>query len=88
MTLFKAEEMVARGQEPRIEWKNDTVLRRCGTPQVKYWKLSAVRWASVFADFHSARVSARMDLMRSPVLILTGHFSWHIPSAAHVASPW
>ena len=32
--------------------------------------------------------SARMLLMSSPVLILTGHFSWHMPSAAHVASPW
>ena len=32
--------------------------------------------------------SARMDLISSPVLILTGHFSWHMPSAAHVASPW
>ncbi len=23
----------------------------------------------------------------SPVLILTGHFSWHMPSAAQVCSP-
>lgn len=23
----------------------------------------------------------------APVLILTGHFCWHMPSAAHVASP-
>mmetsp|Transcript_15744 Transcript_15744/g.51438 ORF Transcript_15744/g.51438 Transcript_15744/m.51438 type:complete len:202 (+) Transcript_15744:95-700(+) len=26
--------------------------------------------------------------MSSPVLILTGHFSWHMPSAAHVASAY
>mmetsp|Transcript_13481 Transcript_13481/g.30895 ORF Transcript_13481/g.30895 Transcript_13481/m.30895 type:complete len:252 (+) Transcript_13481:1137-1892(+) len=25
--------------------------------------------------------------MSSPVLIFTGHFSWHMPSAAHVCSP-
>ncbi len=34
------------------------------------------------------RSSARMLLISSPVLIFTGHFSWHMPSAAQVASPW
>jgi len=29
--------------------------------------------------------SWRSVLMSSPVLILTGHFSWHMPSAAQVA---
>lgn len=34
------------------------------------------------------KFSWRMCLMSSPVLIFTGHFTWHIPSAAHVSSPW
>ena len=44
----------------------------------------AVFWARVW----SPRFSWRMCLMSSPVLIFTGHFTWHMPSAAQVSSPW
>ena len=45
----------------------------------------AVFWARVCWP---PRFSWRMCLMSSPVLIFTGHFTWHMPSAAHVSSPW
>mmetsp|Transcript_14119 Transcript_14119/g.56275 ORF Transcript_14119/g.56275 Transcript_14119/m.56275 type:complete len:226 (+) Transcript_14119:1367-2044(+) len=44
--------------------------------------------ATAFADGDAVRTfSSRIVLTSSPVLILTGHFSWHMPSAAHMSSP-
>mmetsp|Transcript_17846 Transcript_17846/g.54553 ORF Transcript_17846/g.54553 Transcript_17846/m.54553 type:complete len:224 (-) Transcript_17846:1621-2292(-) len=44
--------------------------------------------ATAFADGLATRsFSSRMVFTNSPVLILTGHFSWHMPSAAHMSRP-
>ena len=36
----------------------------------------------------SSYCCARSSLIISPVLILTGHLTWHMPSAAQVWEPW
>mmetsp|Transcript_6483 Transcript_6483/g.19694 ORF Transcript_6483/g.19694 Transcript_6483/m.19694 type:complete len:226 (+) Transcript_6483:1115-1792(+) len=44
--------------------------------------------ATVLAMGEATRsFSSRIVLTSSPVLILTGHFSWHMPSAAHMSRP-
>ena len=35
----------------------------------------------------AASASVRRALMSAPVLMPTGHFSWHMPSAAQVSMP-
>ena len=43
--------------------------------------------ATLDARGMAAMSSLRSCFTNSPVLILTGHFSWHMPSAAHVSCP-
>mmetsp|Transcript_7941 Transcript_7941/g.23665 ORF Transcript_7941/g.23665 Transcript_7941/m.23665 type:complete len:263 (-) Transcript_7941:1668-2456(-) len=73
---------------PRMEWAAPTAFSRGGTTRSKYLKLSTTAMAARFAAGDAVRsFSSRMVFTSSPVLILTGHFSWHMPSAAHMSRP-
>ena len=72
---------------PRIPWKVLTMFRNEGTTALTAPKFFARKLAPEFAVpwFLSSR--SRMDLMSSPVLMPTGHLTWHMPSAAQVLLP-
>ena len=87
-TLFRAAEIDAMAEGPSTFRATSTRLRKGGTTVViapmRFERASA---AAAALGCEEETSSARSDLTSSPVLILTGHFSWHIPSAAHISFP-
>jgi hypothetical protein len=53
-----------------------TSLRRGGTEAAKVEKLRANALAALVAKLAFLSSRSRMDLIRSPVLMPTGHFTW------------
>mmetsp|Transcript_29898 Transcript_29898/g.88503 ORF Transcript_29898/g.88503 Transcript_29898/m.88503 type:complete len:273 (+) Transcript_29898:1344-2162(+) len=84
---LSSRELHSSGAAPTTECMPDTRLRNVGTEPLMSEKLSASHLAADDERGEDFMSSVRMCLMRSPVLIFTGHFSWHMPSAAHVSAP-
>mmetsp|Transcript_20938 Transcript_20938/g.55064 ORF Transcript_20938/g.55064 Transcript_20938/m.55064 type:complete len:264 (+) Transcript_20938:963-1754(+) len=85
------------GALPTRACARETRLRKGGTAAAMAPKWRAMKAATIAPagglggagkSTPPSRASCRRVLMNSPVLILTGHFSWHMPSAAHVCSAY
>ena len=87
VTELRADDTDLSTPLPRTPWKVLTMFRNEGTTPLTVPKFLARKLAPEFAVpwFLSSR--SRIDLMSSPVLIPTGHFTWHMPSAAQVLLP-
>mmetsp|Transcript_4498 Transcript_4498/g.15944 ORF Transcript_4498/g.15944 Transcript_4498/m.15944 type:complete len:437 (-) Transcript_4498:1063-2373(-) len=86
-TLFNAPETLFSTPPPRTPCAADTRFRNVGTTLWNVAKFLASALAPDVAVDCFFRSRSRIDLTSSPVLMPTGHFTWHMPSAAHVASP-
>ena len=84
---FSAPETARKTPPPRSECAKLTTLRNGGTALANALKLFASAFAPRVAVVCFLSSRSRRLLMSSPVLMPTGHFTWHMPSAAHVASP-
>ena len=85
--LFRAPEMPLSTPGPSTEWATSTAVSSLLKVHAVAPKLLATTSATLLALGMSSIASARTCLISSPVLIFTGHFSWHMPSAAQVALP-
>ena len=87
-TVFKAPEIDSSAEGPSTLLATSTRLRKGGTAAVTAdMRLERPSATAAARGCASETSSARSDLTSSPVLILTGHFSWHMPSAAHISLP-
>jgi len=72
--------------EPTNPWTRSTRLSIAGSPPMRSPKLCAEKLMSLVSSESASTILARMSLTMRPVLMLTGHFTEHMPSAAHVSS--
>mmetsp|Transcript_17832 Transcript_17832/g.41186 ORF Transcript_17832/g.41186 Transcript_17832/m.41186 type:complete len:245 (-) Transcript_17832:1905-2639(-) len=82
----KGAAMAPKTALPSTPWILSTVLRSTGTVPIMAPNEETEAWAALKGRVLSSYFLARTFLTRRPVLMLTGHFVAHMPSAAHVSS--